>query len=335
MRYSSLLVLVVATAALAAGCGGGTPSVPSNGVAVVGEDTITKSELDELLAKTKRTYKAQKRSFPSPGTSQYQQLRAAAVQFLVQKSEYEQGANDLGIEIKQQQIDDRLKEALQQAGLTQKSYRQLLKRQGITDADVRDNIRNELLQKAVTEKVTKEVKVTDSDLREYYQTHKKEFSQAESRDVRHILFKANQKKLADQVYKQLGAGGDFVKAVKKYTQDPGSKTTGGKYTDTKGTFDPTFEKTAFSLKTNEISKPIKTQFGWHIIQALGPVKPPATQTFDKVKDRIKQTLLPQKKDRELSDWQSDVRKRFEKEIAYRAGYAPPSTQTTSTATTNG
>ena len=306
--------------------------MPADGVAVVGSDTITKNELDTLLAKTKRTYKAQKRPFPTPGTSQYQQLRNAAVQFLVQKSEYEQGANDLGIKITKRQIDDRLKEALQQAGLNQQRYRQLLKRQGITDADVRDNVRNELLQRAVTDKVTKDVKVKSDDVAEYYSQHKKDFTQPESREVRHILFKPNQKQLAEKVYKQLVAGGDFVAAVKKYTQDPGSKATGGKYTDTKGLFDPTFERVAFSLKTNVISKPTRTQFGWHIIEALGPIKPPKVETLDKVKDRIKQTLLPQKRDAALNEWLTDLQRQFKKKTAYAAGYSPPPTATAPTTT---
>ena len=330
MRHTSLIFVAVAIAVLAAGCGGGARSVPADGVAVVGGDTITKSELDTLLAKTKRTYKAQKRPFPTPGTTQYQQLRNAAVQYLVQKSEYEQGASDLGIKITKQQIDDRLKEALQQAGLNQRRYQELLKRQGITDADVRDNVRNELLQRAVTEKVTKKVKISGDDVSEYYSEHKKEFTQPESREVRNILFKADQKKLAEKIYKRLAAGGDFVAAVKKYTQDPGSKATGGKYTDTKGLFDPAFEKVAFSLKTGQISKPVKTQFGWHIIQALGPIKPEKMQPLSKVKDRIKQTLLPQKRDAALNDWLTDLQRRFKKETAYKTGYAPATTATTTT-----
>ena len=145
--------------------------------------------------------------------------------------------------------------------------------------------------------------------------------------------------LALTVYHKLKAGGDFSKLALKYSTDS-SKTSGGRLTVCKQktvscplkTVAP-FEKVAFSLKTNEISNPVHTQFGWHVIQAVGPVNPPRKATtipFDQVKAAIKQQQLQQKKQDAYNKWWNDTKKDFAKKTKYQVGYTPQATQTTTT-----
>ena len=97
-----------------------------------------------------------------------------------------------------------------------------------------------------------------------------------------------------------------------------------------------FEKTAFALKTNEISKPVHTQFGWHVIQALSPVRkatPAKPIPFDQVKAAIKQQLLQQKKQTVMTNWWNSTKASFAKKTAYQTGYAPPPSASTPTTTT--
>ena len=79
-------------------------------------------------------------------------------------------------------------------------------------------------------------------------------------------------------------------------QGPGSKDSGGKLTIQRGQTVPAFEKTSFALKVGELSKPVKTQFGYHIIEALSPVK----GNYDGYKDTIRQTVLQQRKNDEMN-----------------------------------
>jgi parvulin-like peptidyl-prolyl isomerase len=74
------------------------------------------------------------------------------------------------------------------------------------------------------------------------------------------------KKKADEIRARLVKGEDFAAIAKAESDDPGSKETGGTYTFGRGEMVPAFEQTAFSLKENEISQPVKTQFGYHVIQ---------------------------------------------------------------------
>jgi parvulin-like peptidyl-prolyl isomerase len=177
------------------------------------------------------------------------------------------------------------------------------------------------------------VKVSEADLRKYYGSHKQQFSQPASREVRHILVK--KKALADSLYQQLKGGADFAALAKRYSQDPGSKAQGGKLTVSKGQTVPPFDKAAFSLKTNELSRPVHTTYGWHIIQPLGPVKPAKTTPFGQVKLQIKGQLEQTKKQDKMRAWVDDVKKEFASKIHYAAGFAPASTATTTAPTSTG
>ena len=85
--------------------------------------------------------------------------------------------------------------------------------------------------------------------------------------MRHILVKT--KALADEIDAQLKNGGDFAELAKKYSKDTGSAAAGRQARRSEGPDRRReFDKVAFALKTNELSKPVKTQYGWHIIQAL-------------------------------------------------------------------
>src|ERR1051326_1614302 len=103
-----LLLVVVVVAAGCGGGGGGTKSVPADAVAVVGNDTVTKIEFNDLLAGAKRNYAARKTPFPKPGTPQYKSLQDQVVQYLVQQSELQQKADELGIKVTPKDVDKKL-----------------------------------------------------------------------------------------------------------------------------------------------------------------------------------------------------------------------------------
>jgi peptidyl-prolyl cis-trans isomerase C len=334
----ALLVLLAA----ACGGGGGSKDVPNDAVAVVGDQTISKADWDALIAQTKRNYQATHHKFPKPGTAELANLRTNATQFLIQSSEYEQEASKLDAKVSDGDVQKRLEQIKKQyygnppgqpAASDQQMeqrYQQALKQQGFTDAEVKDGIKLQLTREKVFQKVTSDVKVSDNEVRAYYDKHKQQYetpAQPESRDVRHILVKT--KKQADNLYAQLKADpAKFAALARKYSTDTSSKANGGRLppgTAVKGRLVPAFDKVAFSIKTNVISKPVHTRFGWHIIEALGPVKAgtPAKPTpFAQVKEAIRQQLLSQDKNKAMQDWLDGIKKTFCKKIGYQVGYAP-------------
>jgi foldase protein PrsA len=322
----AVLVVLVATA-----CGSSDQSVPSDAVAVVDGTPVTKAELQSLLDRAKKTYKAQKRAFPKAGTSEYQSLQTQAVAFLVQRAEYDNRAEDMKLKVTDKEIDARIDQIKKQSfGGSQKKLDAQLKAQGYTVASLRSDIRAQLISEKIYDSVTKNAKVPDAAIAKYYKDNKAQYQVAESRDVRHILVKT--KAQADKIYSQLKAGANFAALAKKYSLDPGSKNNGGKLTITKGQTVAPFDTTAFLLTTNQISKPVKTQYGYHVIQPISDVKPPSTTPLKDAKPQIEAQLLDKAKNDSITKWTDGVKKFFEKKVTYATGYAPPATATSATTT---
>jgi parvulin-like peptidyl-prolyl isomerase len=334
-----LLLLVV----LVAGCGGGgSAKLKKDDVAVVGSEHIPKSMFDALMSQAKRSFKSQGKKFPPPGSTDYTTIKNQAVTLLVQQAEREEKASKMGVNVTDKDVQKRLDQIKKQYfGGSEKKYEQQLKKQGLSDEQVRRDIKAQLISEKVFNKVTNDVKVGDAEVHGYYIQHPQLYAQPQSRDVRHILVKT--KPLADRLYAQIKGGADFAALAKKYSQDPGSKTQGGKLTVSKGQTVPQFDKVAFELKTGELSKPVHTQYGWHIIEALSNVKPRKTTPEKQVKDSIKQQLVQQKKNEAMTNWVNSLTKDFcsGSKVKYQVGYQPspdPCAQfskTASTATTSG
>jgi foldase protein PrsA len=334
MRYLTTTFLVAALAAVLAGCGGdGGGNVPGNAVAKVGDQTITQQQFDQLIDQARRSYKTQKRPFPKAGSQEYQALKNQAVQYLVQRVEFAQEADDLGITVTDKNIADRLKQIKKQYfGGSETRYKKQLKEQGLTDEQVKADVKAQLISEKIFKSVTDDVKVTDAQLKKYYDGHQSQYGVPEQREVAHILVK--KKELADNLYDQIKNGADFSKLAKQYSQDPGSKKQGGKLTISKGQTVGPFDQTAFLLSTGQVSRPVKTDFGYHIIKAVGDVKPAKTTPFAKVKSSIRQQLLQQKKNEAMTNWSNKLKKDFDGKISYQTGYAPPKTTTQATTTSS-
>jgi parvulin-like peptidyl-prolyl isomerase len=331
MRYLKHTLLLATSCAVLAACGSNA-SVPSGAVAKCGDQAITQAQYNSLIEQAKRSYKVQKRAFPKAGSTEYETLKNQAIGYLVQRCEFADEANSLGIKITDKQVSDRLAQIKKQYfGNSEKKYAAQLKQQGLSDAQVTDDIKAQLISELIFKKVTADVKVTDADVQKYYDTHKSQYGTPEQRDIAHILVK--KKALADSLYTQVKGGANFAALAKKYSQDPGSKNQGGKLTISKGQTVAPFDQTAFLMKTGQISHPVKTEFGYHIIKALGPIKPAKTTPFKQVKESIRQQLLQQQKNEAMTKWVNKVKKDFAGKVHYRSGYAPPKTSTTATTTT--
>ncbi|MEX0674865.1 MAG: peptidylprolyl isomerase [Gaiellaceae bacterium] len=326
LRVFSVLALSLAALLIAAACGG-SDSVPNDAVAVVADWEIKRSEFDALLEQAKASYKAQQRDLPKAGTPEYTTLKNQIVQFLVQRVQFEQKAEELGIEITDKQIDDRLAEIKKQYfDDDDKKLQDQLKQTNTTLEQVKRDIRAQMLQEQLFTKVTSDVAVTDKEVRAYYEEHKDQYGEPESRKVRHIL--VDKKARADDLYAQLQGGASFATLAKKFSKDPGSAAQGGELTVARGATVPEFDKLAFELDRNELAEPVKTQYGWHIIQALSDVTAAKVQPFAQVQEQIKQQLLQTKKNDKMTKWVEDVKKELGDQTTYQVGFAPPPTATT-------
>jgi len=143
--------------------------------------------------------------------------------------------------------------------------------------------------------------ITDADLQAYYNAHQAQFQVKEQVKVRHILIAVTDPKAdapakakADDLLKQIKAGGNFADLATRNSDDPGSKTQGGElgWLD-RGKTVPEFDKAAFSLAPGQTSDVIKTQFGYHILQ-VEDKKTAHTRSLAEVKPEILPILEQQR-----------------------------------------
>ena len=181
LKYLAPLVLV----ALLAACGGGgsSDSLGNQDVAVVGHTHIAKAQYDALIEQAKQSYKSQGQSFPKEGTSGYETVKGEAISLLVQQAEREEKAASIGVTVTDKQIDARLAQIKKQYFSSNPTkYKAYLKQNKLTDAVVREDVREQLISQAVFDKVTKNVTVSDTaTCTTYYQQHISQYTQQPTR----------------------------------------------------------------------------------------------------------------------------------------------------------
>jgi parvulin-like peptidyl-prolyl isomerase len=331
----TLGILLAALALAASACGGGSDSVPSGAIAVVDGTEISEDDLDELIAQAKKGYEAQKQEFPKAGTPEFQSIQTQYVAYLVELEEFRQAAEELGVSVTDEDVDKAEQELIKSRFDGKRAaYEKALEAQGFTAEQYREKaLAVSALSKKIFDEVTKGVKVTDQEILAYYTQNQSQYGTPESRDVRHILIAeksgdgkvdfAASKAKADDIYAQLEDGADFAALAKSSSADPGSKESGGKLTISRGQTVPEFDKISFELDTGELSKPVKTQYGYHVIEAVSDVRKASTTPIDKVRATIRATLLQEKRNEEMQAWVEDLKSDYEGKVSYAAGYEPP------------
>lgn len=162
---------------------------------------------------------------------------------------------------------------------------------------LKENVKTNLKIKMLLEP---EIEITEEDISDYFKENKEKFDKSEQVNARHILVETEEE--ANEISNKLESGEDFAELAKEYSKDPGSKTAGGDLGFFgKGEMAKEFEETAFSLKKNEVSKPIKSEHGYHIIEVLEKKEEEKAKLED-VKEDIQEMILQQKITTEFPGW---------------------------------
>jgi peptidyl-prolyl cis-trans isomerase C len=136
-----------------------------------------------------------------------------------------------------------------------------------------------------------QTQISDSAARAFYDQQAASAKGGAQIHARHILVKTEEK--AKEVYELIAHDGDFVELAKKHSTGPSGPNGGDLGFFGKGQMVPEFEKAAFALKEGEVSQPVKTKFGWHLIK-LEARRETSFPSFASLKDRIVKHLAQQK-----------------------------------------
>jgi foldase protein PrsA len=314
-----LLAPVLVVTPLAAGCGHDAPAVPASAIAVVGRDTIERSQLDALMADARESYATSGRSFPAAGTKAYDDLRRTAVRLLVEQAVLEQEAPGLGVEVGDDQVDARLQRLKEEAfGGSDARYRARLRQAGMTDSEVRDALRAQLLAQSVRQAVTENVTVGTPAVKAYYEAHLSSYSTPAVRTIRDILVATEP--LAASIDVRVRSGASFAALARRLSRDLATRGAGGALRLVAGRTRPDLDRVAFSLATGAVSDPFRTRFGWELVQAVSPARPALTAPFAAVSDAIRLRLLAAARARAFQSWLAGAEATYASRTRYANGF---------------
>jgi foldase protein PrsA len=242
--------------------------------------------------------------------TEYGQLRDRVLSFLIKSTWLDQEAAKQGVTVSDKEVQTELTAARKQNQLdTDAAWQKYLVGSGLTEADIVYQQRAGVLERKITEKVTKgQDKVTDAQIQAYYDKNKDRFAQPERRDVRVVL--ANTKAKADQAKTALQSGQSWNAVAKKYSIDPSSKNSGGQLTAvTKEQQEPALADAVFAAGKGKLSGPIKSQFGWYVFEVT-KVTAKVQQSLAESKEAVRQQVIDERRNTTLTDFGKKYRERW-------------------------
>ncbi len=270
--------------------------------------------------------KAQGQSVPAEGAAGYDGFRSQTLQVLVRQKVVGFEARECGnpCKVTEQQVDDDVARTIEtEFEGKPKEFAAFLRESGLTEADARDILKSGLQERKLFNHVTRGVRFTDADAKAYYEEHPDEFKVAAGRVASHILVET--KAEADRIFAEVNRD-NFAQLAEANSTDTGSAKQGGSLGPIqKGQLVPEFEKAAFALRDGQISRPVETQFGWHIITV--DVTPARTTSFADAKDQIIASQLGQKREAEYTTWNDEVAEDWNARTVYAdPGLEPATTE---------
>ncbi|WP_368489145.1 peptidylprolyl isomerase [Clostridium sp. BJN0013] len=294
-----------------------TPEAIANStVAEVNGEKITRSDLDkdpntmQLISQVKQqygeNYKENEDAVNTVKTQKEQILddlitnkviaqKAKELKLLPDETKLKSDMETQIAQLKKQNFNDDAEQfntALKAQGFTEESFKTMFLSQ----------LRTQQTLENVTESIAKNIKITDKEIEDYYNSNKSKFTEQPNKmHLAHILVKTEDE--AKKVKKRLDDGEDFAKVAKEVSQDAATKDNGGDLGDVNyndSGFDADFMAGALALKEGTISEPVKSSFGYHIIKCIKKEEYPV-KALSAVKDQIKTQLESDKKNSLVSE----------------------------------
>jgi len=330
-----LLVASLLSIPVLAACGG---DLPEGAVAQVGTALVSQDQFDKLEALYVATGKAPDKDDQQ---GEYREFEKGLAQYLVTLEVLRQEALAYKVTVTEQDVQAELAQIKEMFQGDEDKFEQALEQQNMTLEQLTQSIRERLLFEEMKAEVTKGIVVTEEEAKAYYEAHEGDYMHQESRKARHILIAPVQpaesgtptsvptqtdweaaQAEADKVRSEILNGADFASEAGKYSDDVATRDSGGELGSiVRGQMVPAFEEAVFSLKKGELSEPIKTQYGYHLIEVTD-ITPEQQLTFDEVKEGIKSALLEQRQTDTWTAWLAT--KQTELGVVYRGGLEPSS-----------
>jgi foldase protein PrsA len=286
MKNKKVLIPILAVVLIALIIGAVYLTQRSETVATVDKEKITQEQLNEELNK---------------------QYGASVLNMMISNKVVDLEADKAKVKVTDKEIQAELDKMVEQYG-GQETFNMLLAQNGVTEDLFKEQIEQNL---KVTKILEPSIEITDDEIKTYFEDNKASFDTPEQVEASHIL--VEDEKTAKEVKKKIDEGGDFAELAKEYSTDTQTAENGGElgYFST-GQMVEAFDKAAFSMKVDEISDPVKTDYGYHIIKVTGK-KEAKEATLEDSKAKIKEDLLATKVQEQASTWLTEATAKYKVE----------------------
>lgn len=241
-------------------------------VAIVDGEKISKDDYKDEL------------SFYASMLASQQQLKNSIVTMMVQDKLIANDIKKNDIKIDDKEVDDALMQSVQNFG-GQEQFDKTLDDYNMSLDKFKETLKKDLMYKKHREWFDSNNEVTDDEIKKYFEDNKDEFAKV---DASHIL--VQDEETAKEIKEKIDNGEDFAKLAEEYSTDTASAKNGGSVgAFAKGQMVKEFEDAAFAMKEGEVSDPVKSQFGYHIIKVNK-----VTDSFEDSKEEITKKIKDQK-----------------------------------------
>jgi parvulin-like peptidyl-prolyl isomerase len=236
-----------------------------------------------------------------------------AIEALINRELQYQDAVAKGMEIDKEKVNAQMENIRKR--FTPEKYKAALEKEGMTEEKVRAQVEKEVLVQTMNEKKETEARISEKDVKEYYEKNPSKFKQPDTIKLR-IITSTDEKKAQD-ILAKIKAGEDFGDVAYKMSEDPYRVKGGDLGYMHKGMMIPEIEEAASKLKVGEVSDIIKVENAWFIIK-LEDKKPEHMVAFEEIKVELKKELEKNRIQELKEAWITDLRAKAKIEVLLKA-----------------
>ncbi len=301
--------IILFTVFLAAGCQRGKADA-KRALVSFDNQTITLGEFNSLYKDTIANFGIK------DNKEQLNNLKRDLLNQLIEKRLILHEAQSKNILIGDAEMNDAIEKI--KTDYPKEKFDEILKAENLTYDKWKERIREDLIiKKALTSIVDSQINIPDAELKKYYNTHREEFNRKEEARVRQIVVAKEEEALA--IRKELLSGADFAKLAQEKSLTPDKAKGGDLGFFAKGGSMPEEFDIAFTLKVNEISKVIKTPYGFHIFK-VEEKRPARKINYVDAVSEIKGILMQEKREMRYREWLAELRTKKGVKIDYEILY---------------
>lgn len=311
----------IAALLLLSGCG----NLFDSAAAVVDGTKITSARIDSELERFRNTPRYERLTEGAPEGEIDRDFEQTFLTLLIREAVLEGEAEERSIEVTPEEVNERIDAIKEEIG-SEGQFQEALKEEGLALDQLEFQVRVQVLGEKLRAEVTEGVGASEEDLRAYYENNIDDYQEIRAQ---HILVDASKESLAQKLATQLQNAKPneiddlFASLAKKNSEDPSTADSGGDLGFAPaGQYAPPFRDAVARLEVGDVSDPVQTEFGWHVIRLTARRVTP----FEAARAGIEETIGGEAIEKAWQEWLEDAYEEADIRVNEEYGKLNPESQ---------